>query len=113
MRILISTRESNIRDNSTDRNAWGVDSIRVWGTDITDSLDTLPSYESGLTFFVPTVLDRTNALLYDGALLALRILFRYICNYRKGINIVLLGTEYLESFLCHFIYTNTIKIPGV
>ncbi|MDE7412366.1 MAG: response regulator [Muribaculaceae bacterium] len=113
MRILISTRESNIRDNSTDRNAWGVDSIRVWGTDITDSLDALPVYEPGLTFFVPTVLERDNALLYDGALLALRILFRYICNFRKGINIVLLGTEHLESFLCHFIYPNTIKIPGI
>ncbi len=113
MRILISAPESNIRDNSTDRNAWGVDSINVWGTDITNSLDSLPAYESGLTFFVPTVLDRTNALLYDGALLALRILFRYICSYHKGINIVLLGTEHLESFLCHFTYPNIIKIPGV
>ena len=113
MRILISTRESNIRDNSTDRNAWGVDSIKVWGIDITDSLDALPAYEPGLTFFVPTVLERDNALLYDGALLALRILFRYICNFHKGINIVLLGTEHLESFLCHFIYPNIIKVPGI
>lgn len=113
MRILISAPELNIRDNSTDRKAWGVDSIKVWGTDISDSLDALPAYEPGLTFFVPTVLERDNSLLYDGALLALRILFRYICNYRKGINIVLLGTEHLESFLCHFTYPNIIKIPGV
>lgn len=113
MRILISAPESNIRDNSKDRKAWGVDSIKVWGSDISDSLDALPAYEPELTFFVPTVLERDNALLYDGVLLALRILFRYICNYRKGINIVLLGTESLESFLCHFIYPNTIKIPGV
>lgn len=113
MKILITVPESNIRDNSTDRNAWGVDRINVWGADVTDSLDALPAYESGLTFFVPTVLDRNNALLYDGALLALRILFRYICSYRKGIDIVLLGTEHLESFLCHFAYPNIIKIPGV
>lgn len=113
MRLLISTPESNIRDNSTDRESWGVDCINVWGTDITDSLNTLPAYEPELTFFVPTVLDRKNTLLYDGVLLALRILFRYICNYRKGINIVLLGTETLESFLSHFAYPNTIKIPGV
>lgn len=113
MRLLISTPESNIRDNSTDRESWGVDCINVWGTDITDSLDTLPVYKPELTFFVPTVLDRNNALLYDGALLALRILFRYMCSCRKGVNIVLLGTETLESFLCHFAYPNTIKIPGV
>lgn len=113
MRLLISTSESNIRDNSTDRNAWGVDRIIVRGTDFTDSLDTLPANEQELTFFVPTVLDRNNALLYDGAILALRILFRYIFNYRRGINIVLLGTETLESFLRHFAYPNTIKIPGV
>lgn len=113
MRILISVTGSNIRDNSTCRNAWGVDRIIVWGVDLTDSLDALPAYESGLTFFVPTILDRNNALLYDGALLALRILFRYICSYRKGINIVLLGSEHLESFLCHFTYPNTMKIPGV
>lgn len=113
MRILISTPETNIRYNSTYRDAWGVDCIYVWGTDITDSLDTLPAYVPELTFFVPVVLDRNNALLYDGALLALRILLRYICNYRKGINIVLLGTETLESFLSHFAYPNIIKIPGV
>lgn len=113
MRILISTPETNIRDNSTYRDAWGVDCIYVWGTDITDSLDALPAYVPELTFFVPVVLDRNNALLYDGTLMALRILLRYICNYRKGINIVLLGTETLESFLSHFAYPNIIKIPGV
>lgn len=113
MRILISTTETNIRDNSTYRDAWGVDCIYVWDTDIKDSLDALPAYVPELTFFVPVVLDRNNALLYDGALMALRILLRYICNYRKGINIVLLGTETLESFLSHFAYPNIIKIPGV
>lgn len=114
MKILISTDASSaLRDNPNNRNAWGVDRILVWGTDINDSLDSLPPNVPGLTILVPTILNRKNALSYDGATLAMRILFRYIYNYRNGINIVLLGTESLESFLCHFSYPNIIKIPGL
>lgn len=114
MKILITTGGfSSIHDNAESCKDWNADQIKTWGTDINESLDNLPDTEPTITYLVPTVLNSANALAYDGANLALRILFKYICRRNRGVSIVLLGFESKEAFLMHYPYPNILKIPGV
>lgn len=113
MKILISIYTlDKIRDNKEVREKWNVDRILIWGTGLTESLEQLPRSDEELTFLIPTVIDVNNALAYDGANLALRILFKYVQIRTKGINVVLLGFETTEAFLRHYSYPNILKIPG-
>lgn len=114
MKILITTDILNsIRDNEETKEKWNIDRIMTWGTDLNDSLRGLPYQEENISFFIPTVIDSINALAYDGANLALRILFKYLCHRNTGINIVLLGFETTAAFLKHYSFPNILKIPGV
>lgn len=115
MKILISPSTDVIPKDKETVEKWNVDKILVYGADINDNLQELPFNESDLdiTILIPTILNSINALAYDGANLALRILFKSICKRNKGINIVLMGCETAESFLKHYPYPNILKIPGI
>lgn len=113
MKILISPDTQFIADREECKSLWNVDQIMVWHSDLQEDLDTLPLLGDNPMFFVPTVLDTANALAYDGANLALRIFFRYLNKYKRGVDIVLMGSESCETFLKHYSYPNVLKIPGV
>lgn len=105
--------ELEMPDTPELRKEWNVDHIWIKGTaDMRDDLETLPFQESEITFFIP-VISSLNTLNYDGATLALRIIFKYIQKRDRGINIVLLGSESKASFLQHYSYPNILKIPNV
>lgn len=114
MKILISTDKlTSIRDNEEARLEWDVDRIMIWENDINDSLENLPQSQGDITFLIPTIFNPGNALAYEGATIALRILFRYLINRGKGVGIVLLGFESKEAFLMHYSHPNILKIPGI
>lgn len=115
MKILISHSTKFITNDKATTKKWNVDKILAYGTDIKNDLIELPFNESDsdVTILIPTILDSVNALAYDGANFALRILFKTIRKRNKGINIVLMGCETAESFLRHYPYPNIMKIPGV
>lgn len=114
MKILISPSTAIISTDKATAQKWNVDRIMAYGSDIDTNLYELPFKESDdVMILIPTILDNTNALAYDGANMALRILFKTIRKRQKGINIVLLGCETMASFLIHYPYPNILKIPGI
>ncbi len=112
MKILISFETDLIPANEVKAQEWGVDKIMGWGNDLKEDLSQLPKSDYSITFLVPTVIDERNVLSYAGADLALRILFHYISNYNRLVNIILLGFESPRSFMFHYSYPNILKIPA-
>lgn len=111
MKYLVSFDTEVIAANQAKE--WGVDRVLTLGDDITHDLTKLPDDNDSLIFFIPTVLDISNSLSYQGATLALRILMNYIRKNRTDIDIVLLGNETEAGFLLHYSYPNILKIPGM
>lgn len=115
MRILITPDTDIIAANEVAAKQWNVDRIVPYNSIKKSHRIELPFAleDNEVTVMVPTVLDGVNALSYDGVNLALRILFKTIYERNRGINIVLMGCETLDLFLCHYPYPNIMKIPGV
>ncbi|MDD6852556.1 MAG: hypothetical protein PUD64_10155 [Bacteroidales bacterium] len=115
MKILITPNTNIIVANEVAAQQWNVDRIVTHDSVIRSNGISLPFKveDNEVTVMVPTVFDAVNALSYDGVDLALRILFKTIYERNRGINIVLLGCETLDSFLLHYPYPNIMKIPGI
>lgn len=115
MKILITPNTNIIVANEVAAQQWNVDRIVTHDSVIKSNGISLPFKveDNEVTVMVPTVFDAVNALSYDGVDLALRILFKTIYERNRGINIVLLGCETLDSFLLHYPYPNIMKIPGI
>lgn len=117
MKILVAPDAGSdlFADSQDNREAWNVDSIKLWNPQFSpdEIVNEALSDNGPLTVFMPAVLNSENALAYDGADLALQVLFRMLAKGLAGMNIVLLGTETELAFMRHYSYPNIIKIPGI
>lgn len=114
-KILVSHDTELIADNESSRNAWKVDKILIWGSDLNNKLiKQLPDEKDEIVYYVPTIFDAKNAVSYEGVMIGLHILMRYMLpNTSPHVSVVLMGIESVEAFLRHFPYPNILKIPGI
>lgn len=119
MRILISPFSDRLPDNDETRKSWNVDQIWLYHKDIfSDLIDLITDLIKNLdseyaTLYVPTVLDATNALSYDGADFALQLLMRaFLCDKCRT-QICLMGIENQSMFMLKYKYPNILKIPNI
>lgn len=96
------------QDNAKE---WGVETV-LTSDELSIDISQLPKENESLVFYVPTVCDYRNSLLYDGANLALRILLYYLRIEKTDVDIVLMGNESETDFLLQYDYPNILKIPG-
>lgn len=108
MRILFSPNDSLISE--VDSALWNVDEVVI-----PSKLDnyTLIQTLEDLTLFVPTIINQSMALNYDGVNLAIRLYLYCVRNHKTNIRIVLLGVESKQSFLMRYNHPNFMKCPGV
>ena len=109
MKYLITYNTNLIRQEHAKN--WGVEAV-LTSDDLSINVSQLPNINDSLVFFVPTVCDYRNSLIYDGANLALRILLHYIRIGKTDVDIVLMGNESETDFLLQYDYPNILKIPG-
>ena len=109
MKYLITYNTDLIRQEYAKN--WGVEAV-LTSDDLRINVSQLPNINDSLVFFVPTVCDYRNSLIYDGANLALRILLHYIRIGKTDVDIVLMGNESETDFLLQYDYPNILKIPG-
>ena len=109
MKCLVTYDTSLINQENADE--WGVEKV-LTSDELSFDISKLPQLKQSLVFFVPTVCDYRNSLLYDGANLALRILMYYVRDGRTDVDIVLMGNESETDFLLQYDYPNILKIPG-
>ena len=109
MKCLVTYDTSLINQENAEE--WGVEKV-LTSDELSFDISKLPQLKQSLVFFVPTVFDYRNSLLYDGANLALRILMYYVRDGRTDVDIVLMGNESETDFLLQYDYPNILKIPG-
>lgn len=109
MKCLVTYDTSLINQENAEE--WGVEKV-LTSDELSFDISKLPQLKQSLVFFVPTVCDYRNSLLYDGANLALRILMYYVRDGRTDVDIVLMGNESETDFLLQYDYPNILKIPG-
>lgn len=109
MKYLITYNTDLIRQEYAKN--WGVEAV-LTSDELSINVSQLPNINDSLVFFVPTVCDYRNSLIYDGANLALRILLHYIRIGKTDVDIVLMGNESETDFLLQYDYPNILKIPG-
>lgn len=108
MRILFSPNDNLISE--VDYAYWNVDEV-VIPTKLGNY--TLIQTSEDLTLFVPTIINQSMALNYDGVELAIRLYLFCVRNNKTNIRIVLLGIESKQSFLMRYKHPNIMKCPGV
>ena len=86
------------QDNAKE---WGVETV-LTSDELSIDISQLPKENESLVFYVPTVCDYRNSLLYDGANLALRILLYYLRIEKTDVDIVLMGNESETDFLLQY-----------
>lgn len=109
MKCLVTSDTSLINQENAEE--WGVEKV-LTSDELSFDISKLPQLKQSLVFFVPTVCDYRNSLLYDGANLALKILMYYVRDGRTDVDIVLMGNESETDFLLQYYYPNILKIPG-
>lgn len=115
MKILISPFSDRLPDNDETRESWSVDQILLYQKDISsDLIDSIINLiHDEATLYVPTVLDVTNALSYDGADFALQLLMKAISCDICRIQIYLMGIENQSMFMLKYKYPNILKLPNI
>ncbi len=111
MKILISPSSELLPDSNDVRHSWNVDKIWLYQVDEFSAL--IGSFGDNATFFIPTVLDATNALSYDGADFALQLLMKAISCDKCRIQICLMGIETQSMFMLKYKYPNIFKLPNI